>query len=427
MRYIITRPCLQEGSLRILKYLQAVFAESGTVVFIDNNGEKHPVDVDVDKGRIWGLGSLYHSQHLGVNDVLMITALETGVFQVEATVKPHGSPPLLAKKEIKIVPETRRIMVSSTAYVREMRTQEITPKPEFKAAFVDTQASHLKQPAGLKPLSTKETTAHPIEIKVIDKSYARADKIAEKPTNEGSALPNSALPSFGQVKAIFAPVQPLENLTEAPTIDTSLKINDTALNSVPLGTAYKAPEEYSEPLQELARLTGYQFEELDQGVTRLTANLGRHGYSVLLAHYPQALSSSTWQQKADYRAILTIEQDRPLNVGRLTRPALVALIKHAQILPLSPVDLRGYWKAGNFDLEAVSSIVEMAKGYLEQRAIFTSVLVALGEYVPHSLIHVGRLLEQLGYTVGRSELVKILDMLTGAPFLALSPLPESNI
>ncbi|MFD1731991.1 hypothetical protein ACFSC4_14475 [Deinococcus malanensis] len=59
MRYIITRPDLQEGSLRLLKYLEGTFPQSGPAHFVDDRGQEHAVQVDRDRGRIWGLGGFF--------------------------------------------------------------------------------------------------------------------------------------------------------------------------------------------------------------------------------------------------------------------------------------------------------------------------------------------------------------------------------
>ena len=107
----------------------------------------------------------------------------------------------------------------------------------------------------------------------------------------------------------------------------------------------------------------------------------------------------------------------------LTREALDALIEHAQLAPLSPVDLRGYWKAGSVDLEAAASVAELVGAHLAQRGAFSAVLLTLAQQPAHSLVSVQRLAERLGSGVNYAELGSILDTLTRAPFLALTPLP----
>ncbi|MFD1731993.1 hypothetical protein ACFSC4_14485 [Deinococcus malanensis] len=186
------------------------------------------------------------------------------------------------------------------------------------------------------------------------------------------------------------------------------------------------PDEVGAQLVELARLTGYRLQDTGAGVSRLSAELGAHGYSVLIAHSEAALQSTAWQEDADYRVLLTDEAQRPGNQGRLTREALVALIEHARLAPLSPVDLRGYWKAGSVDLESAASVAEFVSAHLAQRGAFSFVLLTLAQQPAHSVVSVQRLAERLGSGVNYAELGSILDTLTRPPFLALTPLPAGQ-
>ena len=61
--------------------------------------------------------------------------------------------------------------------------------------------------------------------------------------------------------------------------------------------------------------------------------------------------------------------------------------------------------------------------HLAQRGAFSAVLLTLAQQPAHSLVSVQRLAERLGSGVNYAELGGILDTLTRAPFLALTPLP----
>lgn len=191
----------------------------------------------------------------------------------------------------------------------------------------------------------------------------------------------------------------------------------------PVPSARPIPAEAEAQLNELARLTGYRLEELGGGVTCLKAELGPHGYSVLVARDDAARRSPAWMQGADYRVQVSSELERPEGVDRLTREALVALIEHARLAPLSPVDLRGYWKAGHVDLESAASVAELVSSHLAQRGAFSFVLLTLSQQPAMSVVSVQRLAERLGSGVNFAELGSILDSLSRAPFLALTPLP----
>lgn len=361
MRYIITRPCLQSGSLRLQKYIEGTFPASGPAQFVDDKGREHPVQIDREAGYVRGLGELYHAQNLGVNDVLLITPLAPDRYQVEGIVKPHA-PLVPARAEAARAPEARRVVVTATPHVREVRTQQASP---------DHPRTEGAQEAAPAPATLRAS------------SRASSDRSSEA-SREGRAAP--------------APLVPVSAPGPLPT----------------------TPEDQ---LTELARLTGYRLSFPAPGVARLAAELGEHGYTVRLALDEAALRSPAWREDADYAARLTAEADRPEGLPRLTREALAALVEHARLAPLSPLDLRGYWQAGNLDLAASAGISELVGAHLAQRGAFSFVLLTLAAQPAHSVVSVPRFAERLGSGVNLSELRSILDTLTRAPFLALTPLP----
>ncbi|PNY81642.1 hypothetical protein [Deinococcus koreensis] len=407
MRYIITRPCLQEGSLRLLKYLESTFPTSGPAVFLDDKGDEHAVQVDRERGRVWGLGAVYHAQHLNVNDVLMITSLAPARYQVEAIVKPHAVPPA-PRREYQTPTETRRVVISSTPHVREVRMQEVRPVPP-----TPSELNGEPRPADARPADAR----------------VPAEARAESPRNE-SARGESARPAAETARG------PAPAPAPAPSRSVDVRFPEggpasgrieSALGAGPALRPTPAPRpipaEAEAQLGELARLTGYRLEELGGGVIQLRAELGTHAYTVLVARDDAARRSPAWSEPADYRVQITSELERPEAVARLTREALVALIEHARLAPLSPVDLRGYWKAGGVDLESAASVAELVSSHLAQRGAFSFVLLTLAQQPAHSVVSVQRLAERLGSGVNFAELGSILDTLSRAPFLALTPLP----
>lgn len=455
MRYIVTRPCLQEGSLSLLKYLQSTFPQSGPAVFVDDKGEEHSVQVDTERGRIWGLGGLYHAQHLGVNDVLIITNLAPARYQVEAIVKPHAPPPP-PRREQGRAPETRRVVVSSTAHVREVRMQEVPPTQlaeappvpaeagvpdpgsqevrvtevraeraaEPQAAESGTAAPKAAEPKATAPRTTESRIAAP-RITAPRVSQETSEKIRADwkgvPTPAPSPVPVSA-PAPAQ------PSAPTRSGGEAARTGAAGGMTATApavpapspSPAGPAGADLQLPEAQ---LAELARLTGYRLDHLGGGVLRLKAELGAHGYAVLVALDEAARTAPAWNEEQGYRVMLCREDQHPEGVARLTHEALAALNEHARLAPLSPVDLRGYWKAGHVDLESAASIAELISAHLAQRGVFSFVLLTLAQQPAHSVISVPRLAEKLGSGVNHAELGSILETLTRAPFLALTPLP----
>ncbi len=439
MRYIITRPCLQEGSLRLLKYLEDTFPQSGPAIFVDDKGEEHTVQVDTERRRVWGLGGMYHAQHLGVNDVLIITNLAPARYQVEAIVKPHVAPVPPRREEAR-APETRRVVVNSTAHVREVRTRELPAEPQAASAEPQVTEHHVPEQVVAEGRISETRVAE----SRLPENRLPENRVVGARLGASVSAPVGSAPAAGQPEARVTEHRPASprSATPQPTptpVGASARITEVqrapeppravaekaapAPSPRPAAVPEGAAQEAGAQLAELARLTGYRLEPLGGGVTRLSAELGAHGYSVLVALDDDARRSPNWKEAADYRVLLTAETERPQGVSRLTREALAALIEHAHLAPLSAVDLRGYWKAGNVDLDSAASVAELVSAHLAQRGAFSFVLLTLAQQPAHTVISVPRLAERLGSGVNLAELGSILETLSRAPFLALTPLP----
>ncbi|UQN07462.1 hypothetical protein [Deinococcus sp. QL22] len=472
MRYIITRPCLQEGSLRLAKYIEGHFPQSGPAQFVDDRGQEHAVQIDRERGRVWGLGGLYHAQHLGVNDVLMLTALAPSRYQVETIVKPHAAQP--PPRTLPKTPESRRVVVSSTPHVREVRMERIDA--EADAAKLEQVKTEQARTESRSESSEARTESPRTEARGEAKAAAQPESRAD--FREGAApvqLPATerltaqlvtaqvGQAQAGQMQAQAVQAQASNTVRITPTRSglngavigsngsgnngyTNGYVNGNGVQSstdsspiqIKAAPAVQQPAPSSLPplpttpegmVTELARLTGYRLDHPGGGLLRLTADLGpQHSYTVLIAPTLAAMAQATWKEAARvtdlHRALLTTEQERPpAGVPRLTEEALAALVEHARLAPISAIDLRGYWRAGNMDLESAASIAELVSAHLAQRGAFTFVLLTLSQQPPHSIVSMNRLAERLGSGVNTAELTSILDTLTRAPFLALAPLP----
>ena len=527
VRYIITRPCLAEGSLSLLKYLQPHFPADGELVLLDARGERHTVTVDASRRRLMGLDALYRAHHLGVNDVLMLQRAAEREYSVACVVKPHARPqPGAAERPAPAPPMVeKRVVIHATPHVREVRTERVSaaqisavPAGGTSASTAPTDnvlAGGSASPSGERPddrqrAPTTSSGAQPAQAQPtatairevapaapVDRSgpalqstpasqhqtaaplstlTARLQQGASVRT--GTPQPvrmNSAALNMGarHVSPLGAPIQlqfgparqgqvrpfpqgsPALNLANTPTsapaqarvrgtVTTGSALQVPATPAAPAvqpttGTAQStrstpAPAEAlrsttdlrpnpEDQLAALARLTGYTCEHLGSGVVRLRAELGQHGYSVLIATTPQALTTPAWNEQCDYMALLTPEDQRPQGIPRFTYAALEALLEHARLAPLTPIDLRGYWNTGSFDQESVESVAELVSAHLAQRGSFSHVLVTLAQQPAHSLVQLPRLAERLGSGVNTSELQSILETLSRPPFLALTPLP----
>lgn len=378
IRYIITRSCLQEGIMRLLKYNERYFSQAGPAQFVDDTGREYTVQVDRERMRVSGLRNFYHDHNLGVNDVLLLTPVAAGRFQVETIVKPHAvtpAPRTVAPK----APEVQRVVVSSTPHVREVRMQRqaVAERPMLGTP---AEAPRHDPPKAEAPAEVARPE--------LGRPEAARAELGRETTQEIAAL-------FGKNEGKPAPAP-------APTL----------------------PQSIEDQVAEFARLTGYRLEFPASGLMRLTADLGpQHGYSVLLAADPLAMTQPAWEGgNYENRLLITHEAERPADISRLTREALSALSEHARLTPLSPLDLRGYWRAGNFDLESAASISELVSAHLAQRGAFSFVLLSLAAQPANSIVGTAQLASLLGSGVNTAELNTILDTLSRPPFLALTPL-----
>ena len=531
IRYVITRPCLAEGSLRLLKYLRPMFPEEGQVQLQDGRGELFTVTVEAATGRLSGVGELYRAHNLGVNDVLHLRRAEERRYTVECVVKPHArtQPNSPERPAPAPVVAEKRVVIHATPHVREIRTERVTvqaaePAPRrasekqeasgrsmpvqavtvqavavqmanvqtikvqtaklqtVKVPPITVQAVQGRQsvgqeaagqgnPGGGRPSASRspETrppgsrsvtpqgspSGRPGQVKVSRRSQAGLTTGLATPIQFNFPAPNlpatpiAALLASPPTVADLAPGQPAAaQQSDARTAPSSTARAGTPpapaphpgpVHKAPVGAAHASrplpasrttepsgPHNPEDQITALARLTGYACEHLGSGVVRLQADLGPHSYSVLIATTPQALTTPAWNETCDYMALLTPEDQRPQGIPRFTYAALEALLEHARLAPLTPIDLRGYWNTGSFDQESVESVAELVSAHLAQRGSFSHVLLTLAQQPAHSLVHLPRLAERLGSGVNTAELQTILETLSRPPFQALTPLPNGQ-
>lgn len=386
-RYIITRTCLQEGSMRLLKYNEGHFPQSGPAQFVNDQGREFAVHIDRERMRVSNLNAFYHDHNLGVNDVMIITPIAAGRYQVETIVKPHAITPPAPRTQAPKAPEAQRVVISSTPHVREVRMQR-------PAEVLVTQ------PVPAQPAPMPSAPAQPVPSNVSRQDIPRLEPDAHREaTREVAALFNNERHQTREA----ASVRPAAS--------------NTTLSNTP-------PSSTEEHVAEFAHATGYRLSHPASGLMRLSADLGpQHSYSVLLAADPLAMTQPLWEDSHDEsKLLITNEAEQHPGQARLTREALSALTEHARLTPISPIDLRGYFRAGNLDLESAASVAELVSAHLAQRGAFSYVLLTIAKQPANSIINVQRLAQSLGSGVNTAELNTILDTLSRPPFLALTPL-----
>ncbi|WP_420594851.1 hypothetical protein [Deinococcus sp.] len=407
LRYIITRTCLSEGSLTISKHLQGLFpAELAgqTLHLSDEEHREYAVVVDKSGRRLRGLGPLYRDHHLDVNDVLMLSPVSEGYYQVACVVKPHTERLNIPSSD-KIAQPSRRVVINATPHVREVRHEPTAGGALHTASHVTEVRSEVGVQPDVQPQVTK--------VEVGRHAAPRRQPLLIEPVRDDPEHPAASAESVAAPEPRREPPRPGVSVRPEPAAPVATE---------PLPSP-ELTQTVAEQLGELARLTGYQLEELGGDLVRLRADLGRHGYDVVLALTAAATRQPAFTE-GTYRALLTWEKDAaPPATPRLTREALGALLEHARLAPLTPIDLRGYWNTASFDLGSVASLAELVSAHLVQRGTFTYVLGTLAQQPAHSVVDTQRLAERLGSGVNRAELHSILETLCRAPFAALMPLP----
>lgn len=436
LRYIITRPCLSEGTLTVAKYLRELFpaALAGQILHLtDDQGREYPAQMSDNAQRLLGLNALYHDHNLDVNDVLLLSPLEGEHYRVSCVVKPHTErlSPTYGERPAQL---TRRVVVNATPHVREVRL-EVAPAADAHPA---RPGEGRPSPEPAEPGAGRGADAVPATSRVAETRtpLARAEP---QPEPQRSEPQRPEAPVVTEVRNRPPQRGPSARPEQAPRSEPAPRREPPRPGNAPQtpsappapAVASAAPlalETLADQLSELAHLTGYQVEYLggtDLGPVRLRADLGAHGYDVMLA-----LSEAEQQHPAfgqgTYRAQLTWEKDQVPDTPRLTREALGALLEHARLAPLTPIDLRGYWNTSSFDLDSVASLAELVSAHLVQRGTFTYVLGTLAQQPAHSVVDPARLAERLGSGVNTAELHSILETLCRAPFMALMPLPGNQ-
>ena len=427
-RYILTRSCLQDGSMRLLKFNEFYFPESGTAQFVDDRGKEYSAQIDRAQMRVLGLGELYHDHNLSVNDVLVITPTAPGRYEVASVVKPYSTPrarpsrkPAPARSERPEREETRRDASPSVREVRGQATGQGSSSLQGRPRRAGPSGGGGRNLSGMGEERRPADAPPAHSLKPIAPAFAPQVPQAGR---QELTLP-APLPAFGSRERAErasterpGPALPAENVAAevAPPAEPDARPERPV--------SRPQPGVLEDQIAEFARLTGYRLTLLGHGLIRLTADLGpQYGYSVLVATEPMATTYPEWDGGDDHRVLVTPEENRAPGVPRLTREALVSLIEHARLAPLGALDLRGYWRAGDVNLESAASVAELVSAHLAQRGALTYVLLTLAQQPAQSVVNVSELAQRLGNGVSLDDMQTILDTLARPPFMAVTPLP----
>jgi hypothetical protein len=193
--------------------------------------------------------------------------------------------------------------------------------------------------------------------------------------------------------------------------------------------------ESPELLSRFAAAFGYRLQVLSGRLIELQALLGPQSYRVAVA-LPAADGAVDWAalqaSQADYRAWLATREtpaDKPLGLValRLESKALERLLEEADALPLTPLELRGYWNTSAIDLDSVESMSDLVLAQLGKRATFSQLILALSAWKPGETHQVGELAPQVSAKAASRELAEMVDILSKPPFLALTRIGNDQV
>ena len=448
-RYTITRLCLLEGSLRLQKNILPLFASlEGEISLRDERGSEFSAQISQKEGKLWGLGEYYKRIGLGVNDVLSLGRLEERKFQLEAIIKHTrvSSTPSTPMPR----PAPQRVVLGETEFLREVRVER------GRSSLLGTPSRDVREVAreGVSPgksenSSARAETADLVATATNEVRSSQEGRITEVRTD--SSKPEALSVDVGGRRYVPILPQKPQNTPTAPVQSAqSARVdrNPSSDSNVPSSRPTSAPQAAAVqvktqgqpdsspplwgPLERFAAALGYTFRR-EGSLAVLEAKLGRQSYRVALI---SALSGAPdWAAletlEADFHAVLVREESMlelpsGFKVTRVSVEALEALLESASLSPLTPLELRGYWKAAAIDQDSAQSLSEMAARELGSRGVFSQVLLCLTEFEPHSSIRVSHLIHRLGERVSKADLETILDTLTRPPLLAVSRLGEGE-
>jgi len=445
-RYTITRLCLLEGSLRLQKNIMPLFASlEGEISLRDERGSEFSAQVSQKEGKLWGLGEYYKRIGLGVNDVLSLGRLEERKFQLEAIIK-HARVSSAPSTPLPR-PAPQRVVLGETEFLREVRVERgrssllglpsrdarETPREGVLPGKVENQSARAEtadlgatatnevrspQEGRITEVRTDSSKPEALSVDVGGRRYVPI--LPQKPQN----APTASIPSA--------------RVDRNPLSDSSVPFGQPALSPRAVAVQVKTQGQPEQsplswgPLERFAAALGYTFKR-EGPLAVLEAKLGRQSYRVALT---SALETTPdWAAletlEADFHAVLVreeavLELPSQFKVTRVSVEALETLLESVTLSPLTPLELRGYWKAAAIDQDSAQSLSEMATRELGSRGVFSQVLLCLTEFEPHSSIRVSHLIHRLGERVSKADLETILDTLTRPPLLAVSRLGEGE-
>ncbi len=458
LRYVITRPCLQSGTITLSRALEQAMPQDGPLVFVGEAGEEILASVDGKTRQVRGLADYFSRGRLAVNDMLYITPLGDRHFQLESInrnreeTRPEArltTPPINKRKQ--------RVIGEETPYVREVREVRVSPYPKGLIYPQENQ----NQPETSETETLSIPASSPEVVLVAQPQQARAEtketntfeaRFSDAAVSPASGNPSLNSPTFSPTPPVttpaFVPAEvDLQNTNNfSNNTETVSIIENTNNNTAPVVASNNIGASQIGnigALQDCFETLGYDIKPVGGDRWLLTAQLGRRSYRVALITPMGGVSNEQWQalldtareHNAKYLAVagrerLLAKLDPPKQISKLGRvdlDTLESLRELCKLAPLGPLEIEGYWNAGWIDQEAVESLRTTVSQRVQMRGLFSYVTLALGKFEAPGIVSMDELMEELeGSGVSREAVIGILASLAEPPFFAVAPLGDGE-
>jgi hypothetical protein len=378
VRYILTRLCLNTGSIAVLKYLEGMLPSEGFILAVTDSGEEIKLTASTTEKRVYGLTDYFVKRGLNVNDQLFITGIGDKL-QLESIAKNRDIKPDLERpaQSTPVVPKAKfeRQIIEESAYVREVREVKVSPYPRG-ILYPGSNETNTPKPEAAQ----SETTSEP---QVLETPVAR--EIPTPPAKQAT---------------------PFEVMLE--NVHTSF----TAL--------------------------GYVVSALESGLL-LETKLGRLGHRVALAVTDGKLESDAMNsilKAGRVTGVKYLAVAAPRDVlgflepsaafGRVCKVELESLSDLrdlAKLFSFGPLELEGYWNAGNINTETLESLEANVQSQIQSRGLFSFVTLALNHFDAPRIITPEEIQDKLSATgITTGTITEVLETLSKPPFNLLSPM-----
>lgn len=414
-RYILTRPCLDSGSIAVLKYLEHVMPTTGEVVFVGDGGEEIKLTADPKMRRLYGLSDYYAKHRLQINDTLFITVLAERRFALERLVrvrdakaeqKPRPAPP----------PKPERIILEESPYVREVRTRDRTVLP-YSKGLLYPQDQEGNTGAGTDDSRRAESR---------EQAQAKPKPADEARNTLKNLIARDRDQRFGDPPRPEPVMTPVESVPQAPLAPPVLER---------AGTAYERAGTTLERARATFIALGYGVDVIGEGLM-LEAKLGRRAHRIALAVTDDADEVRTVLevgrgQAAKYLAIAASpdaleafgQQPDFENIAQVDLSTIDALGRLTRLSPVGPLELEGYWNAGRLDENALASLEAGVNTSVGARGAFSFVTLSLAHFPAPGIVNVQDVMSGIESAgIGSGVVLETLESLSKAPFMLLSPL-----